>query len=286
MSAGEMIAAFAFLAVQRADNQWLNRAKLVAAYYWDRRDKQTNLIPNRPNAGMKRFDGSHFDTSITAFHCRGLLDAYILTDDPQFRAYADAYLKAYAKYGYDTSTGTFWGCLKLSGEPEKGPRVVDGYAQYEPRGPIDLWQPYAAGYEHPIHTALMYARAYDMTGDKTLLVTAQRWSDLIQANLPADGCLQDTWYHEYAKHWAPHGTHAGKYGRAIAFFCHMQRLTRDKKYGRLAQQVAAEAVSRLYYKGLFRGHPAKPYYEAIDDVGDLLNGLLDLHVVVHENATF
>ena len=59
----------------------------------------------------------------------------------------------------------------------------------------------------------------------------------------------------------------------------MQRLTRDKSYGHVARQVAAEAVSRLYYKGLFRGHPAKPYYESIDDVGDLLMGLLELHVL-------
>ena len=27
----------------------------------------------------------------------------------------------------------------------------------------------------------------------------------------------------------------------------------------------------------FRGHPAKPYDESIDDVGDLLVGLLELH---------
>jgi len=57
----------------------------------------------------------------------------------------------------------------------------------------------------------------------------------------------------------------------------MQRLTNDEQYGRLAREVAAEAISRLYYKGMFRGHPAKPYYESIDGVGDLLVGLLELH---------
>ena len=70
---------------------------------------------------------------------------------------------------------------------------------------------------------------------------------------------------------------AGKYGRTISFFCHMQRLTNDEQYRRLAREVAAEAISRLYYKGMFRGHPAKPYYESIDDVGDLLLGLVELH---------
>ncbi len=173
MSAGEMIAAFAFLHTKTDDTRWLDRAKLLAGYYWERRNKQTNLIANRPNAGKDRFDGSHFDTSITGFHCRGLLDAHEYTGEPLFCDYALAYLRAYAKLGYDADAGKYWGCLKLDGTPEPGPRVVGGYAQYEPRGHIDLWQPYAAGYEHPIHTAQIYARAHKMTGDKAMLPAAQ-----------------------------------------------------------------------------------------------------------------
>jgi len=277
MSAGEMIAAFAFLHTKTNDGMWLDRAKLLAGYYWERRDAQTNLIANRPNAGKDRFDGSHFDTSITAFLCRGLLEAHEFTDDPLFREHALAYLRAFAKFGYDADSGKFWGCLKLDGTPEPGPRVVGGYAQYEPRGHIDLWQPYAAGYEHPIHTAQIYARAYKITDDEAMLEAAVRWAESIRTSLPATSCLIKTWYGEYAEHWAPHGTYAGKYGRTISFYCHMQRLKNDEQYGRLAQEVAAEAISRLYYKGMFRGHPAKPYYESIDDVGDLLMGLLELH---------
>jgi uncharacterized protein YyaL (SSP411 family) len=282
MSAGEMIAAFAFLHGETENPKWLDRAKLLVGYYWERRNEQTNLIANRPNAGMDRFDGSHFDTSITGFYCRGLLDAYESTGDSLFRDHALAYLKAYAQYAYDAKSGEFWGCLKLDGTPEPGPRVVGGYAQYEPRGHIDLWQPYVAGYEHPIHTAQIYARAHEMTRDRTLLEAAVQWAKFIRANLPATRCLSKTWYGDYAVHWAPHGTHAGKYGRTIAFFCHMQRLTGEKQYGHLAQQVAAEAISRLYYKGMFRGHPAKPYYESIDDVGDLLTGLLELHELTRD----
>ena len=277
MSAGQMITAFAFLSTKTDKATWLGRAKLLATYYWERRNRQTNLIANRPNAGTDRFDGSHFDTSITAFFCRGLLDAFQMTGESLFHDHALAYLKAYAKFGYDADSGRYWGCLKLDGTPETGPRVVDGYAQYEPRGHIDLWQPYAAGYEHPIQTAQSYTRAYELTGDKALLVAAVRWADFIRAHLPATNCLNATWYREYAERWAPHGTYAGKYGRTISLLCHLQRLTNDNRYGLLARQVAAEAVSRLYYKGLFRGHPAKPYYEAIDDVGDLLRGLMDLH---------
>ncbi len=41
--------------------------------------------------------------------------------------------------------------------------------------------------------------------------------------------------------------------------------------------IQPEDVDRQSYKGLFRGHPAKPYYESINGVGDLLVGLLELH---------
>ena len=199
MSAGEMIAAFAFLHTKTDDTRWLDRAKLLAGYYWERRNKQTNLIANRPNAGKDRFDGSHFDTSITGFLCRGLLDAHEYTGDPLFCEHALAYLRAYAKLGYDADAGKYWGCLKLDGTPEPGPRVVGGYAQYEPRGHIDLWQPYAAGYEHPIHTAQIYARAHKLTGDKAMLQAAMRWAEFIRAGLPATNCLKKTWYGQYAE---------------------------------------------------------------------------------------
>jgi len=43
------------------------------------------------------------------------------------------------------------------------------------------------------------------------------------------------------------------------------------------EAAARQAVSKLYYRGLFRGHPAKPYYESADDVGFLLRALVQLH---------
>ena len=40
--------------------------------------------------------------------------------------------------------------------------------------------------------------------------------------------------------------------------------------------MAQEAVAALWFEGLFRGHPNKPYYEAVDGVGVLLESLIDL----------
>jgi len=124
------------------EQQWFDRAKLVANYYWKRRDPKTNLLPERPNAGRGRFDGGSFVTANTGLYCHSLLTAYEMTKEKSFRDQAVAYLKAYAQLGYDEKTGKFWGAIKMDGTPIPGPRVKGGYAQYEPRGHLDLWEPY------------------------------------------------------------------------------------------------------------------------------------------------
>jgi hypothetical protein len=276
MSGGEILQAFAFLYSKTKDGRWLARARLVADYFWNARHLETNLIPNRPNAGADRFDGSHFDTSITGFHCRSLLAAYQLTGETAFRDYAVAYLKAYGKYGYDERARQFWGSLSLDGTPVPGPRVSGGYGQYEPRGPIDIWEPYVAGYENPIYTAAAYGYACKVTDDAELRQTARRWADAIREVFPPTQCDENAWYGPYSKDWAPHGTYAGLYGRTISFFLELHEITGEAEYLDFARRVAQESLSKLYYEGLIRGHACKPYYEAIDGVGYLLVGLLEL----------
>jgi hypothetical protein len=276
MSGGEILYAFAFLYSRTKDRRWLDRARLVADYYWKARHPETSLIPNRPNAGSDRFDGSHFDGSITGFLCPRLLKASQLTSDPAFRDQAVTYLKAYAKHGYDIQAQQFWGSLALDGKPVPGPRVRGGYGQYEPRGHIDMWEPYVAGYENPIYTAQAYALAADLTGDTQLVTAAKHWADCIRRVFPPAACDENAWYADYAKNWAPHGTYAGVYGRTISFFLHLEKITDESEYGLFARRVAREALSRLYYRGLLRGHPCKPYYESIDGVGYLLVALLQL----------
>jgi hypothetical protein len=280
MTGGEILHAFAFLYQQTHEPEWLERTRLIANYYWKVRHPKTGLIPNRPNAGAERFDGSHFDTSIAAFLVHGLLCASELTGQQGFRDQAIAYLKAYAEYGYDAKSGQFWASLNLDGTPVPGPRIAGGYAQYEPRGHVDLWQPYAAGYEHPLAAAQAYAQACRITGDPELLAAAQRWADCVRKQFPPRGCQEKTWYADYARQFAPHGTYAEHYGRAISFFLQLNRLTGDTAYRDFARQVAREALAKLYYNGLLRGHPAKPYYEAMDGVGYLLVALLQLDRVM------
>lgn len=281
MSGGQHILAFAFLHKMTGQSEWLERASLVADYYWRTRNPQTNLIANRPNAGKDRFDGSHFDTSISGLYCPCLLVAYELTGCESFRDQALAYLRAYAKLGYDERADAFWGSLRLDGTPEPGPRVLTDYAQYEPRGYIDLWQPYQLGYEHPLSTAQAYAYAYQLTRDPEMLQAARRWAEWTRRSPPSAGCLEkEAWYHDYANRFAPHGTYADLYGRTISLYLHLYALTGEQSYFESARRLAREAVARLYYKGLLRGHPAKPFYCSVDGVGFLLKALVQLDLVL------
>ncbi len=289
MSAGACLYAFAFLYTRTHEPVWLDRAKLLARYYRDRRHPDTGLFPDRPNAGSARFDGSHFVTADTGLYCHALLKSYELTGESLFRDDALAYLRAYRRYGYDTKTGQFWGSLNLDGTPVAGSRVVpetiraeDYYQVYEPRGHLDLWQPYVAGYEHALATAQVYAYAAQLTGDAAMLDTAKLFARLIETNLPPRACLTNSWYRGYAEQYAPKGTHAGSYGQTISFFIHMHLLTGEARCLVLARRTADEAIARLYHQGLFRGHPAKPYYEAVDGVGYLLYALLEMDLTLRQ----
>jgi hypothetical protein len=277
MSGAQFIYAMAFLYAKTGDPAWLRRAELVADYHWGHRNPATNLTPNRPNAGVSRFDGEHFDTSITGMLCYYLLKTYELTGVEKFRDQALSYLEAYHRLGYDARCGEFFGALKLDGSPVPGPRVIGGYEQYEPRGHIDLWQPYQLGYEFPVYTAQCCAFARHLTGHEDSLTAARRWAEWIRRDPPSKGCLvKNAWYARYAERFAPHGTYADMYGRTISLFLHLYALTGERPYLDDARRTAREAVSRLYYRGLLRGHPAKPFYCSVDGVGFLLFALLQL----------
>lgn len=292
MSAGAYIEAFAFIYAKTHDQTWLDRAMLLADYYWNKRNPKTDLFPERPNAGNQRFDGSSFVTAITGLHCHSLLRAYAATKVESFRDYALAYLKAYAKYGYDEKTGKFWGALRLDGTPILGPRVfaenIDsaaGYAAAQPRGHLDLWEPYVAGYQYAIYTAQAYVYAYHLTRDAEMLTAAKRFAAWISNTPPGTIETDITWYKSYSEGPGLKGTYAGKYGRTISFFLHLHVVTGEHRYLDDARSMADTAIKKLYHNGLFRGHPVKPYYEAIDGVGYLLYALLQLDQVLKDPQT-
>lgn len=276
---GEILYAFAFLHAKTGERVWLDRARLVADYYWARRNPATGLVATCPATGAGRFDGLHFDTSLVGVLCPRLFRAFDLTGDAAFRDQAVGYLKAYARYGWDEGRRTYWASLKLDGSPVPAwaePPGGPGYEKYQPRGPVDVWQPEAASYSCTLYAAQAYAEAYARTREPVFLEAARRWADVIRRAWPPRRCAPTGWYRPYTDRWAPLGTYAEYYGRAISFLLHLHALTGERDDLEFAKEVGREAVSKLWWNGLFRGHPGKPYYEASDGVGYLLVALLQL----------
>jgi hypothetical protein len=284
-SSASFIDAFAFLSSKLSGNDrvlWRSRALLLANYNWNDRHAATSLLAHTPNE-TSRWDGLRSATTTPAVFVPALLRAYDYTGDTTFQTQALAYLKGWAEFAYDPASGSFWGSLELDGTPVPGPWAPSGYAQFEPRGLVDLWAPEFITAQHTPDAAKAYAHAYQLFGDAELLDTAEKWAALIRKSLPATETLDGTWYQEYSRDWAPHGTYAEHYGHLIDFFVTLFEETGEQHYLFSARDLAKDAVSVLWYDGLFRGHPNKPYYEAVDGVGILLESLIELD---NQHASF
>lgn len=59
------------------------------------------------------------------------------------------------------------------------------YAKEEPRGHLDLWGPYVLSYQFPLCTTQAYAYAYYLTRQEIFLITAKRFAEWIERELPA-----------------------------------------------------------------------------------------------------
>ena len=284
MSSASFVEALAFLSSKAPGpipgetnpevDTWLERAKRVADYPWNGRNPTTNLtphIPDKPNSPRE-----DEEVAFTTMHllARGLLKSYEHTGDAQFLDQALAYLTAYDTYGYDAQAETYWGTIALDGTPDTSPR--SGPLAAFPTGHIDFWQPNAIDREFPAEAAQAYADALALTGDATMRTAADRWAKVIRNTMATKETLNVSIYSGYSQSWAPLGTYAEHYARTIDFFVTLYEETGEQHYLYSARDLAKDAVSSLYFEGLFRGHPNKPYYEELDGVPLLIESLLEL----------
>ena len=295
ISYGSFIEAFAFMSAKSpgiisgapaATDTWIERAKLLEAYVWNGRDPTTNLVGDVAQLPGTWY-GDTASSTLPGVYIPGLLRAYEYSGDTYFRDRALTYLDAYGTYSYDGSADKFLGAIRLDGSPRPLPRVrynetTVAVSVWEPRGYIDMWAPVTDGTMTAYSDAAQFiAKAYEMfgaTGSLTtpLLTTAERWASTIRENMPATETDSGPWYNQYSNEWAKFGTYADHYGQSIDFFLTMYDETGDDSYLLSARDMAKDGVSALWYDGLLRGHAAKPYYEAVDGVGILLEALVNL----------
>ncbi len=283
-SGGSFAIAFAFRYSVTGDPAYLDKAHLLADWHWNNRNTSTNLVADAPGLAGSRYDGDHCMTSVVGPHASQLLYCYELTGDDHFRDIAIAYIKAYDQYGWDDQERTYWGMLELDGTPVPGVKgSTGGYGAWAPVGHVDVWRTNMYSYEFPLVASQSAIYAYELSDygsgrDPELLAIALRWAEVVEKNLPP---YLGQWWKTEVEASMPDvvktkGTYAENYGRAISFFVHLYRATQNQHYLEVAESLATEAVEKLYRNGIFKGHPAKPYYQSNDGVGFLLYALLEL----------
>jgi len=282
-SGGTFIHAFAFMFHATGEKHYLDKAKTVANWHWRNRNKETGLVADSP-ASTDRYDGQHCFTTVAGPHAASLLRSFEITGEAFFRDVAVAYIKAYDRHGWDEKAETYFAMLRLDGTPIPERPKGEGYDAWAPYGHVDVWPTCIFAYEFPLIAAQAAIYAYELSEDgegrrdADLLRIAQRWGRAIEKQLPPQTGRRWKRELEDAMPAAREtgGTYAENYGRAISFLVHLYRATQDEKRLRLARDLAREAIEKLFENDLFKGHPAKPYYEATNGVGLLLWALLEL----------
>lgn len=279
---GPFMEAHAFMYKATGDPKYLARARTIAGWHWENRNRETNLTADSPGLN-ERFDGKHTLTTVCGVHALHLLNSYRLTGDKFFYDAATTYIKAYDRYAWDEANQTYWAMLLLHGMPVPEQSKGKGYDAYAPYGHIQPWRDLLYSYEFALAAGQAAIDAYELSvangePDQELLKIAKRWGGVMEQSLPPQ--IGHRWISEFEEavpemKESP-GVYAEDYGRAISLFLHLYRATDDKRYLTLAENMAEEAVLKLYHNHLFVGHPAKPYYETTDGVGLLLVALLEL----------
>lgn len=300
MMVGNFITAWAKAYQKTGDEKYRQYMHKVADFYWEGRNKETNLIYGGGEKGT-RVDGMFFNMGSSPMLAYNLMLSGQWTDDQVLIDMGRAYLDAYAKYGYYAEKELFYGSLTLEGEPclterakMKGSKGWVNGQSAQPQDYVATWQPYVGWYEIPLPVAQVYAWAAESVDKKAYLETALRWGNVIEKSwtLRYGGFENDTAYREallndpeqgdrYTEDYpytAPFGLFADHYGRTIQLALTLHRLTGDAKWQALAKEVGDTAIRDLWNGRLLVGHLLKKdMYENSDNIGILFYALLELH---------
>lgn len=282
-SGSSFIQLFASLYKLTGKRHYLDKAKTVTRWHWENRNQATGLVADCPGL-QSRYDGQHCFTTVPGPHAMTLLESYRITGDEFFKQVAITYIKSFDKYAWDKNAQTYYAMLKLDGTPLGDQAKGDGYDAYAPYGHVNVWRTTFFSYEFTLAAAQASITAYELSGDDSktrdpqLLTIAKRWAKVIEKDLPAKTGRR--WKSELENQMplakTTGGAYAEDYGRAILFFTQFYHATGDQHFNSIANELANDAIRKLYHNGLFKGHPAKPYYETTNGVGILLLALLQL----------
>ncbi len=253
IEAGGILAeSLAWLAAESDDQALLEQALRIARYSFDHRGDTTGLVRNEPDHG--RWD-SQVCTTEVGLWAQCLLRATAATGCGDFADMAEAAIRAYLEYGYDSEHGRYYGQVSVdTGEP-----VTPEGTIYRPRFHADPWNTDQwPQHDYPMAVAEACLTLHATTGDACFLDAVHRWARMAIETRPAA-----------TGGWA----YAESYGRCIHFLTRAGLELDDADLLESAESLAAEACERLYTNGMFQGYPGAGVYEAVDGVGFLLLAL-------------
>lgn len=245
---------FMFLHRRTGDRKWLAWARGAAELYWQRRNPETNLTLScidDPREGSKRASSGQ------ALLAYWLLKAYQLNPrETQIWRRAVALLEAFDKYAYDAERKAYRASLDLDGTP----------------GGDGLIEPWNFAYGAPSILPVGRIAAYFARTEKSpvFVEIARRIADMAKAQPPPDDVSVEG------------------LGFALNLNLDLYELTDEQTYLTEAKSYADTTVEKFWAAnsdgGLFVRRAGDPYYEAKAGVGEVLAGLLRLHIDTSQYA--
>lgn len=260
---GVLVHTAAWLYNKTQDATLLEKAKKMANYSFSNQGAETGLLENSPN--QNRWDKIYSTTEVGLW-ARDLIEASNYVDETtrqQWITMADEAVSAWLQYGFDPEQCEYYGILRVSsGEPvfeEDFIAEFESKTIYSPGNYTSFWEPLFPRHDYPMPFAESCLKLYELTGKEYYKSACYRWLTAIQNDLPA---------------WDGKGGYADLYGRVIHFLLGGHETFSDERFRILAQDVAEEAVDRLYADGMFRTHTGEDRYDVADMFGFLAASLI------------
>ena len=239
---------FLFLYAKTGDPLWLRWARGTAELYWKHRNPGTNLTlgcigDKRPSTQ----DASPGMTELAYWLYKGW---QLAPAEKQLRERARAYLAAFDRYFYDRERESFRTSVSTAGEPLSEDTMRVWNTGYGELGPL------------PIGRIAAYIGRHEK--EPAFIDLARRAAAIGRRTAMPDNVSQEC------------------VAFALNLSLDLYDHARNPQYLAEARRYADTAIERFWYGkdggGLFVRVPKDPYYEAKVGTGDLVAGLLRLHL--------